>query len=99
MITAKIIFIIGLLSPGMQLQGYSKMREEMVKTQLEARGIHDSAILAAMRKIPRHKFVPASQAASAYEDTPLPVGYRQTISQPFIVAYMYAKRKNYRGQR
>jgi len=88
MITAKIIFIFGLLLPFMQLQDYSKLRETIVKTQLEARGIQDSGILAAMRKVPRHKFVPASQAASAYEDRPLPIGYGQTISQPFIVAYM-----------
>ena len=88
MITAKIIFIFGLLLPFMQLQDYSKIRETMVKTQLEARGIQDSGILAAMRKVPRHKFVPANQAAFAYEDRPLPIGYGQTISQPFIVAYM-----------
>ena len=88
MITAKIIFIFGLLLPFMQLQDYSKIRETMVKTQLEARGIQDSGILAAMRKVPRHQFVPANQAAFAYEDRPLPIGYGQTISQPFIVAYM-----------
>jgi len=88
MITAKIIFIFGLLLPFMQLQDYSKLREAMVKTQLEARGIQDSGILAAMRKVPRHKFVPANQAAFAYDDRPLPIGYGQTISQPFIVAYM-----------
>jgi len=88
MITAKIIFIFGLLLPFMRLQDYSKIRETMVKTQLEARGIQDSGILAAMRKVPRHKFVPANQAAFAYEDRPLPIGYGQTISQPFIVAYM-----------
>lgn len=88
MITAKIIFIFGLLLPFMQLQDYTKIRETMVKTQLEARGIHDPGILAAMRKVPRHKFVPANQAAFAYEDRPLSIGYGQTISQPFIVAYM-----------
>ena len=88
MITAKILFIFGLLSPLIPLQDFSKMREAMVKTQLEARGIRDSTILAAMRKVPRHKFVPANQVAYAYEDTPLPIGYEQTISQPFIVAYM-----------
>ena len=88
MITAKILFIFGLLSPLIPLQDFSKMREAMVKTQLEARGIRDSTILAAMRKVPRHQFVPANQVVYAYEDTPLPIGYEQTISQPFIVAYM-----------
>ena len=98
MITAKIIFIFGLLLPFMPQQDYSKIREAMVKTQLEARGIQDSAILAAMRKVPRHKFVPANQAAYAYEDRPLPIGYGQTISQPFIVAYMTEMVKPQAGQ-
>ena len=98
MITAKIIFIFGLLSPLTQLQDYSKMRDAMIKTQLEARGIRDSTILAAMRKVPRHRFVPANQAAYAYEDTPLPIGYGQTISQPFVVAYMTSMVKPQAGQ-
>ena len=98
MCTAKIIFIIGLLLPFGPQQDYSKIREAMVKTQLEARGIQDSAILTAMRKVPRHKFVPANQAAYAYEDRPLPIGYGQTISQPFIVAYMTEMVKPQAGQ-
>jgi len=63
-------------------------REEMVKTQLEARGIKDAAVLAAMRKVPRHRFVPAIWQGRAYEDGPLPIGESQTISQPYIVAWM-----------
>jgi protein-L-isoaspartate(D-aspartate) O-methyltransferase len=86
--TAKLILTIGLFLPLMQTQDYAKMREEMVKTQIENRGIKDSATLAAMRKVPRHSFVPADQVANAYEDRPLPIGYGQTISQPYIVAYM-----------
>jgi len=63
-------------------------REEMVKTQLEARGIKDKAVLAALRKVPRHRFVPALWQGRAYEDGPLPIGEAQTISQPYIVAWM-----------
>jgi len=60
----------------------------MVQEQLEARGIHDPRVLAALRKVPRHLFVPDPQSAHAYEDRPLPIGEGQTISQPFIVAAM-----------
>jgi protein-L-isoaspartate(D-aspartate) O-methyltransferase len=67
---------------------FSKLREEMVRTQIEARGIKDKRLLKAMRKVPRHKFVPWLYRKFAYEDTPLPIGERQTISQPYIVALM-----------
>nr|B8DJP7.1 RecName: Full=Protein-L-isoaspartate O-methyltransferase; AltName: Full=L-isoaspartyl protein carboxyl methyltransferase; AltName: Full=Protein L-isoaspartyl methyltransferase; AltName: Full=Protein-beta-aspartate methyltransferase; Short=PIMT [Nitratidesulfovibrio vulgaris str. 'Miyazaki F'] len=63
-------------------------RERMVKQQLETRGITDPAVLAAMRSVPRHLFVQEALRAQAYEDHPLPIGYGQTISQPFIVALM-----------
>ncbi len=63
-------------------------RERMVDEQLVARGIHDSATLAAMRAVPRHEFVPSNVRRHAYEDTPLPIGHDQTISQPYIVALM-----------
>lgn len=86
--TAKMIFIFGWFLPLMPPQDYSKIREAMVKTQIEARGVKDPATLAAMRKVPRHKFIAGNQAADAYEDGPLPIGYGQTISQPYIVAYM-----------
>ena len=82
------IFIFGWLLPFMLQQDYSKSREAMVKTQMERRGIKDPATLAAMRKVPRHTFVPQNQAEDAYADHPLPIGYGQTISQPYIVAYM-----------
>ncbi|ABB38874.1 protein-L-isoaspartate O-methyltransferase [Oleidesulfovibrio alaskensis G20] len=65
-----------------------RSRERMVREQLTARGITDPAVLAAMRKIPRHLFVQEALQAQAYEDHPLPIGYGQTISQPFIVALM-----------
>lgn len=63
-------------------------RERMVATQLEARGIKDKKVLKAMRRVPRHMFVPENMKAYAYDDEPLPIGEGQTISQPYIVAYM-----------
>jgi len=63
-------------------------RERMVHNQIERRGIREPSILDAMRIIPRHNFVPHEWQALAYDDNPLPIGFEQTISQPFIVAYM-----------
>jgi protein-L-isoaspartate(D-aspartate) O-methyltransferase len=63
-------------------------RERMVREQIEARGVSDPRTLRALRAVPRHLFVPAAEAASAYDDRPLPIGHEQTISQPFIVAFM-----------
>jgi protein-L-isoaspartate(D-aspartate) O-methyltransferase len=67
---------------------YQSEREAMVRTQIAERGIKDRATLQAMRAVPRHLFVPPYLAGNAYEDRPLPIGYGQTISQPYIVAYM-----------
>ncbi len=69
-------------------QQFTRMRERMVRDQLEARDTRDAKVLAAMRKVPRQRFVPASLAYSAYDDSALPIGLGQTISQPYIVAYM-----------
>ncbi len=66
----------------------TKDREQMVATQIEARGITDPLVLAAMRAVPRERFVPTALARFAYEDRPLPIGEGQTISQPYIVAVM-----------
>jgi protein-L-isoaspartate(D-aspartate) O-methyltransferase len=63
-------------------------RLRMVDTQIAARGISSRTVLDAMRKVPRHLFVPAALQSRAYDDTPLVIGHGQTISQPFIVAYM-----------
>jgi protein-L-isoaspartate(D-aspartate) O-methyltransferase len=63
-------------------------RAHMVRTQLEARGIADARVLAAMRRVPREAFVPDALEPHAYEDGPLPIGYDQTISQPYIVGLM-----------
>jgi protein-L-isoaspartate(D-aspartate) O-methyltransferase len=67
---------------------YEKQREQMVKTQIVSRGIRDERVLAAMRAVPRHRFVPDHVVGSAYRDSPLPIGGGQTISQPYIVALM-----------
>lgn len=64
------------------------MREDMVRNQIESRGIKDDMVLKAMRKVPRHHFVPNKYKSQAYQDCPLPIGFNQTISQPYIVAYM-----------
>jgi protein-L-isoaspartate(D-aspartate) O-methyltransferase len=63
-------------------------RAEMVSRQIADRGVSDERVLAAMRKVPRHEFVPESEQRTAYRDTPLPIGESQTISQPYIVALM-----------
>ncbi len=67
---------------------FNTLRERMVQEQLEARNILDPRVLMAMRDIPRHCFVPDELRHLAYHDSPLPIGMEQTISQPFIVAYM-----------
>lgn len=67
---------------------FENQRSQMVDQQLRARGIKDRAVLEAMSKVPRHRFVAPSQANLAYGDYPLRIGYNQTISQPYIVAYM-----------
>jgi protein-L-isoaspartate(D-aspartate) O-methyltransferase len=73
---------------GGQEADWDTRRAEMVETQIRARGIRDTRVLDAMRRVPRHLFVPESVRANAYDDTPLPIGDDQTISQPYIVAYM-----------
>ena len=78
--------IMGLIT--LMSAGYQEMREKMVEYQIEMRGVKDPVVLSAMRKVPRHLFLPASQKGSAYDDTALPIGFGQTISQPYIVAYM-----------
>lgn len=67
---------------------YAKLRENMVKYQLKTRDISDKKVLEVMNKVERHKFVPSNLASDAYDDSPLPIGHGQTISQPYIVALM-----------
>jgi protein-L-isoaspartate(D-aspartate) O-methyltransferase len=76
-------------SPGqVEEEKFKQLRLRMVDQQIKARDIKNQAVLDAMSKVPRHRFVPASVIDAAYEDHPLPIGYEQTISQPYIVAYM-----------
>ena len=90
-----LVLILSLLhSGGPAVQGQvgggvlEERRAAMVKEQIERRGIHDPQILEAMRATPRHRFVPQAVQDQAYGDYPLPIGWDQTISQPYIVALM-----------
>ena len=69
-------------------QDFDKLRNDMVEYQLKNRSIKSDAVLDAMRKVPRHLFVPPDMQGYAYQDSPLPIGLNQTISQPYIVAFM-----------
>ncbi len=78
---------------------YAQERNRMVESQIAARGISHQPTLQAMRKVPRHLFVPSVLAGEAYTDRPLPIGYNQTISQPFVVAYMTELSRPARGKK
>ena len=67
---------------------FEQARRQMVEEQIEARGVTDSRVHEAMSRVPRHEYVPVQYRASAYRDTPLPIEFEQTISQPYIVALM-----------
>lgn len=82
------ILSILLFSFSFQDDVYKEKREKMVKEQIERRGVSDQLVLKAMHNVKRHLFVPQERMAEAYDDGPLPIGYGQTISQPYIVAYM-----------
>lgn len=82
-----LLFLVLAAAPGGE-EDDRRLREEMVRDQIERRGITDSRTLTAMRSVPRHRFVPERLQGDAYDDTPLPIGHGQTISQPYIVAYM-----------
>ena len=69
-------------------KNFSREREKMVESQIKNRGVKDEKVLEAMKKVPRHLFVSKEMLPYAYSDEPLPIGYGQTISQPYIVAYM-----------
>ncbi len=74
--------------PSATADPYARDRRNMVKFQMEDRGIQDKDVLRAMETVPRHEFVPPEYLDEAYDDHPLPIGYGQTISQPYIVAVM-----------
>ncbi|GMR14328.1 MAG: hypothetical protein BMS9Abin29_2577 [Gemmatimonadota bacterium] len=75
-------------TPSRQQIDFPRARRRMVEEQIEARGVSDSRVLEAMRRVPRHEYVPAEYRPDAYSDRPLPIGLGQTISQPYIVALM-----------
>ena len=88
-----VVSLSGCAGPGTGENGeegasYKEAREEMVATQIRSRGIKDKRVLEAMKKVPRHLFVPETYRPQAYSDSPLPIGFGQTISQPYIVALM-----------
>ena len=83
-----LFFILDLQGQGTQKDEYEGSRENMVLAQIKARGITNYATLNAMRTVPRHLFVPKGLEQYAYNDGPLPIGHGQTISQPYIVAFM-----------
>jgi len=87
-IMISLIFYFSCNAQNTNQQNFVKQRENMVKTQIEARGVKDKKVLEAMRKVERHKFVPSNIQNQAYQDFPLPIGDGQTISQPYIVALM-----------
>lgn len=73
---------------GGEADSYEEARKQMVSTQIRSRGIVDKRVIEAMERVPRHLFVPDAYREQAYIDSPLPIGYGQTISQPYIVALM-----------
>jgi len=83
-----IFFVILLLREKSEESIYRGKAEAMVVEQIQGRGVKDEKVLQAMGKVPRHRFVPENMIPHAYEDNPLPIGFGQTISQPYIVALM-----------
>lgn len=83
-----VLVISMLISFPVQEDVYKERKEKLVKQSIERRGVKDQAVLKSMRTVQRHLFVPQKSINNAYDDRPLPIGYGQTISQPFIVAYM-----------
>src|SRR6266699_6114854 len=76
------------MTPQIQFDRFSAERENMVQTQLVARGIRDQRVLSAMARVPRHEFVSERYREQAYGDHPIPIAEGQTVSQPYIVALM-----------
>ena len=87
-VASLILFILLAIVFSQDQEDYRRLREDMVKTQIEARNVYHRATLKAMRTVPRHEFVPDAMKAYAYQDRPLSIGNGQTISQPYIVAFM-----------
>jgi protein-L-isoaspartate(D-aspartate) O-methyltransferase len=94
-----LIVILASLGAECDRDRFQTSRESMVQTQIVARGVADTSTLRAMRSVPRHEFVPREWIQHAYDDSPLLIGYEQTISQPYIVAFMTELIRPRRGQR
>ncbi|OGR87592.1 MAG: protein-L-isoaspartate O-methyltransferase [Elusimicrobia bacterium RIFCSPLOWO2_01_FULL_60_11] len=93
MLLLKLFFVLTILSPAAAAAAEAgldeaSLRMKMVEEQIERRGVTDAQVLEAIRKVPRHLFIPEALRASAYQDHPVPLGWGQTISQPYIVALM-----------
>ena len=88
MVSLAIFLMMSVAAPALSGEKWFAMREKMVSEQIAARGVKDARVLEAMRAVPRHLFVPETQSEAAYGDHPLPIGHRQFISQPYIVATM-----------
>jgi protein-L-isoaspartate(D-aspartate) O-methyltransferase len=87
-VTRRGVLIVGAAFLGWAQDPFSAQRENMVRDQIAARGIRNARVLKAMRAAPRHLFMPSDVRSQAYQDRPVPIGYGQTISQPYIVAFM-----------
>jgi protein-L-isoaspartate(D-aspartate) O-methyltransferase len=87
-VAAAIGFLAAVRGQSTKEAGPAAQRREMVEQQIRARGVRDARVLTALGRVPRERFVPASLRGRAYDDSPLPIGFNQTISQPYIVAYM-----------
>lgn len=98
-IVAILILCLNTIGSAEDADPYQGDRMRMVRDQLEARDIRDPATLKAMRQVPRHLFVDHELRADAYRDTPLPIGYGQTISQPYMVAIMTETIRPHPGQK
>jgi len=94
-----LLLLLASFSARCEKEQYGDPREMMVRSQIVARGVSDAATLRAMRAVPRHEFVPDESRRHAYDDSPLQIGYGQTISQPYIVAFMTELIRPRAGQR
>ena len=83
-----LVFLLAQCLGANEEESFARERKQMVEGQIEARGVADKRVLRAMETVPRHLFVPEDVRAYSYLDTPLPIGSGQTISQPYIVAFM-----------
>jgi len=83
-----VIILFSLSALILQEDKFKSARSDMVRSQLVSRGINNKDVLKVFREVQRHRFVPERYINNAYDDSPLPIGYGQTISQPYIVAYM-----------